>query len=284
MKTAARFGTLLCIASLLSSCATGTSPVTAFTDARYARESTDPACHARRSELVSYREFFDEALIAIGAGGALIGFFDAVRRGENPVEGGLKGAAVAVALGYLSKYSGVGPYQAINSMVTDVEAENAKLAAFNVTLTALLDCRTQEADAINARFRAGTLDRTAAEKAMAEVRERQREDIEVSETIVASITSRTESYAAAYNEIAAANNVGGLEVREYRAGRESVRRTSVPAARAPQSQQNSLRLANASERRAIGKLRDDCVTNVRRRDDCLKTVTQIRNQELKLKA
>lgn len=284
MRTLARTGTLLCIVSLLSSCATGTTPVTPFTDARYVRESSDPACHARRSELVAYREFFDEALIAIGAGGGLIGFLDAVRRGENPVEGGLKGAAVAVALGYLSKYSGVGPYQAINAMVTDVEAENAKLAAFNVTLTALLDCRRQEADGINARFRAGTLDRAAAETAMVAVRERQQADIEVAEAIAASITSRTESYAAAYNEIAAANNVGGLEVREYRSGQDSVRRTRVPVARAPQSQQESLRLANASDRRAIGKLRDDCVTNVRRRDDCLKTVTQIRNQELKLKA
>ena len=117
-----------------------------------------------------------------------------------------------------------------------------------------------------------TIDKVAAQEQMANVRVLYNEDVAKFRQIADQISENTESYAAVYNEVAADNRgAGELQVKDYKKGRRSARvRRNKPRKQAGTAK-GSLQ---ASNRRNVDKLQDECLTNVRKRDECIEEIQQ----------
>lgn len=247
-------------------------------ESSFASERADPACFRERATLEQFEEKIDKALVAGAIGGAIIGGIAAAATGENIAAGIAIGGVSGLAATYLSKLTGVGPYQALQTMTTDLAAENQKTEQITQSIRSLRDCRVREADLIRADLKAKRIDRATAEARIGQVRIRNTEDLAKAREVANSVSERTAGYIDSYNEIAAANGVGGLEVANTQV--KKTRKPPKPKLSAEQSAK--LRLNTKSERNGVTALRDDCVTNVRKRDDCVRAVNDVENTGFQL--
>ena len=236
--------------------------------------SRSDACYAQREAMAEHGSFFDKQLVVATAGGAAIGGLIAALRGDNVLEGALIGGAVGLAGGYLLKLQNEGRSadSIIGQAFGDVQAENRKIDNLLVSFRSLKGCRRDQGRAIQAAYNAKTIDKVTAQQRMADVRVLYNEDVAKFRQIADQIAENTESYAAVYNEVAADNRgAGELQVKDYKKGRRSARvRRNTPRKQAGTAK-GSLQ---ASNRRNVDKLQDECLTNVRKRDECIEEIQQ----------
>jgi hypothetical protein len=279
MIHALRFPTALAVCLSLGACAGGDmgfDSVTSgsfFGDA-YLKDTSDP-CIAQRRAMADQGSFFDKELIVAAATGAALGAATggliAAVSGQNVLAGAAIGGGLGLAGGYLAKLYGEGldGDGIIGHAFNDVAAENRKIDALLVSFRSLKSCRLNEARAIQAAYNAKTIDKAQAQAQMAGVRMRYDQDVAKLDQIAMQISENTESYAAVYNEIAADNNAGALEVQDYREGAPSAKVTRKTPPRKSSTPQGSLQ---ASNKQNVEKLQDECLTNVRKRDECIEEI------------
>ena len=242
-----------------------------FSDGYLANRSD--ACFQQRQAMAEHGSFFDKELVAATLGGAAVGGLVAAIRGDNVLEGALIGGAVGLAGGYLLKLQrdGQSADSIIGQAFGDVQAENRKIDNLLGSFRSLKTCRQDQGRTIQASYNAKTIDKVAAQEQMANVRTLYNEDVAKFRQIAEQIAENTDSYAAIYNEVAADNQASTLEVKEYRKGRRSTRvRRKTPKKQAGTAP-GSLR---ASNRRNVDKLQDECLTNVRKRDEVIEEIQQ----------
>lgn len=244
-----------------------------FSD-EYLADRTD-LCFRQRTAMAEQGSFFDKELVAGAVGGAASVGLIAALRGDNVWQNALIGGASGLAGGYLTKLvqDGRSGDAIVGQAFGDVQAENQRIDSLNGSFRALRECRLEEGRAIQAAYSAGTLSQADAQARMSEVRRKFGEDIAKFREIAAQISENTEGYAAIYNEIAADNRSGALEVREYKPGRKSVHLKRNAPKKQTATPPGRLKAENKGQ---VKKLQDECLTNVRKRDE---TIEEIRKAE-----
>lgn len=244
----------------------------AFFSDGYLNDRSD-ACFAQRQSLAENGSFFDKELVTAAVGGAVAGGLIAAVRGDEVWKGALIGGAVGLAGGYLLKMQeeGRSPDSIIGQAFGDVEAENRKIDELLVSFRSLKSCRQDQARGIQSAYNAKSIDKTTAEGQMANVRTLFNQDIAKFRELSVQISENTDSYASIYNEIAADNRSGTLEVKEYKKGRRSARVRKKTPKKAAGTPQGSLKATN---RRKVSQLQGEVLTNVRKRDEVIQEVQQ----------
>lgn len=242
-----------------------------FSDGYLANRSD--ACFAQRQALAEHGSFFDKELVVATAGGAVAGGLIAALRGEEVWKGALIGGAVGLAGGYLLKMQqeGRSADSIIGQAFDDVAAENRKIDNLLVSFRSVKACRNNQASGIQSAYNAKSIDKATAQEQMAGVRALFAEDTAKFREISTQIAENTDSYTAVYNEIAADNRAGTLEVKEYKKGRKSARVSKRRAKKSAGTPKGSLR---ASNKKQVSKLQDECLTNVRKRDEVIAEIQQ----------
>lgn len=230
-----------------------------FGDGYLADESD--VCFRQRQAMAEHGSYFDKQLVLATVGGAMAGGLLAALTGENVIAGAAIGGAVGLASGYLLKLQqeSVSAHRIVGQVASDVETENGRINALLVSFRALKECRMGEGHAIQRAYSRGTIDKAAARKRMTAARQSYREDVAKFEEIAGQISENSQAYATAYNEIAADNGTARLQVHEP------------PDERA--TAKGSLHVDN---KRIVKKLRNECLTNVRKRDECIETIRESR--------
>ena len=242
----------------------------------YLRDGSDP-CLAQRRALAEHGSFFDKKLVMATAAGAVTGGLIAAMSGHNVLAGAAIGGAVGLAGGYLAKMQsqGMDADSIIGHAFNDVAAENRKIDALLVSFRAVKACRKEQGRMIQAAYNAKAIDAPQAQAQMAAVRTRFDEDVAKFDQIARQISENTETYAAVYNEIAADNQAGTLELAEYREGERSARITRKKPERVSGTPQGTLQ---ARDKQNVEKLQNECLTNVRKRDECIEEIQQSKEE------
>jgi predicted patatin/cPLA2 family phospholipase len=113
---------------------------------------------------------------------------------------------------------------------------------------------------------------------MSAVRTKYDADVAKFREIADQIAENTESYAAIYNEVAADNNAQSLEVKEptkVRSGRKSAKLSRKKPKKTAGTPKGSLK---AKKKKNVKKLQDECLTNVRKRDECIEEIKSAEKQ------
>jgi uncharacterized membrane protein len=246
----------------------------AFFSDEYLSNSND-ACLPQRQAMAEHASFFDEELVAATVGGAaagaIAGGLIAALRGDEIWAGALIGGAVGAAAGYLGKklQDGQSADSIIGSASNDIRTENRKIDELLGSFRNLRGCRNDQGRAVQASFNAKTIDKTTAQAQMADIRALYNEDVAKFREIANQIAENSDSYAAIYNEVAADNNAQSLEVREYKKNRRSTRVSRKKPKKTAGTPEGSLTASNKSN---VKKLQSDCLTNVRKRDECIEEI------------
>lgn len=237
----------------------------------------DDVCFAERRSLAEEGSPFDSKVVQSTLLGAASGGLIALVTGQSVAKGVVIGAGLGLAAGYLSKLQeeGLNGNQITQRVRGEVREDNRRIDRLLVAFDRLSDCRKREAATVQAAFNDGSIDRATAEERMAEVRGRFAEDRQKFREIADAISEKSRNNAALYNDIAADNGGRALEVQEYRRGRSGgvVRRKT--AQKEAGTEEGSL-VANKSE---VNGLQSDCLTNVKKRDDCYKKVEEAEDLE-----
>lgn len=235
------------------------------------------ACYDQRAAMAEEGSFFDPDIVQATLLGAAAGGVVAALTGENVLVGAAIGGGLGLAAGYLGKLQseGLNGTQIATRARTDIAAENTRIDKLIGTFDELSACRKGEASAIQAAYDAKTIDQATAEVQMGEVRSRFREDRMKFKEIAEQISDKSENNAAIYNDIAADSGGGALEVKPYKPRQRSARVTKRTPPKTAGTQEGSLQ-ADKSEVKALQR---ECLTNVKKRDDCFDRVAKAEDAE-----
>ncbi|MEM7544016.1 MAG: hypothetical protein AAF367_00625 [Pseudomonadota bacterium] len=242
----------------------------------YLDDKTD-ACYARRQALAEEGSFFDPEIVQSTLLGAGSGVVVALLTGENVLAGAAIGAGLGLAAGYLGKLQqeGLNGTQIASRASSDVRKDNEQIDDLIRSFDQLSDCRKGEGATIQAAFNNGNIDQATAKEQMAGVRARFAEDRAKFKEIAEQISDKSENNAAIYNDIAADSGGKALEVQAYNRGQQSARVTRAPAQKTAGTKEGSL-TADKSE---VDALQRECLTNVKKRDDCFDKVAEAEEVE-----
>jgi len=170
-----------------------------------ADDGTD-ACRAYKVALDSTGDFFAEDMVkgaAIGAlGGALMG---GLISGDwkGAAIGAAVGAAAGAAAGYYEHVQQHNKDQAVlyNTVLSDLEKENAQIDKAQLAFNQLVGCRNNEANKVRAQLKAGTLTRPQAEARMATLRSQYQADIQLARLVNENMTKRGANFEFANEQI-----------------------------------------------------------------------------------
>jgi hypothetical protein len=182
----------------------------AFTQAgRVGPDDGTDSCHAQAVALDNTGNFFAQDILtgaALGAaGGALLGGL-----ASGNLKGALIGAAAGGAVGAAGGYWEALQQQSQNTaqlestMTNNLTQENAQINATQIAFDNDMDCRFQQAAAIRAAYRAGTITEDQAAGQMAQVKTLAQRDLQLAQTINGQIQSRGAQF-----DTATANLGGG---------------------------------------------------------------------------
>ncbi|MFT8247002.1 hypothetical protein [Roseomonas sp. BN140053] len=172
-----------------------------------ADDGTD-ACRQQVVALDSTGNFFAEDILtgaAIGGGvGALAGLAASGGNLRSALIGGVAGAAVGAAGGYLAALQRRNNDQAAVSaaLATDLERENGQLDRTQIAFNQLMDCRFNRAQEIRQAARDGRMDRNTAQAQMAQLRDLTNRDIQLAQQINGQIGTRGAEFDTAIDTVA----------------------------------------------------------------------------------
>ncbi len=227
-------------------------------------------CVNQRRDMVEQASLFDQETLggialAIGAG-VTVGLV------SQSLEAGIATTAVALAGLYLAKYlkDGNNPTQVTSAIRSDVRAANTQIDKTAAAFRQIDKCRRNEAKAIRAALRKGTITREVAKTQMAAVKERRQQDIDKFEELAENISQSSAAYASAYNDIAADNGRRGFEISDS----GSIKRTRGVA----RKKNKSVKLAGA-RKSEVRRLERDCLTNVKKRDEMFRVAKKAKAKQ-----
>lgn len=194
---------IVAITGLLASCAPGQ-----FTTQAQRIGSDDPtdACRQYVVALDSTGNFFGAQIVtgaAIGAlgGAALGGLLSGNWRGAayGAIAGGITGGVASYwsAL-QQQQMNQVALYQRVS---TDLQRENSEIDRTQLAFDELNDCRYRQAQTIRADYRAGRINRSQAEAAMADVRAHAQRDLQLARMINQRIQGRGQQFDVAVSNV-----------------------------------------------------------------------------------
>lgn len=250
------------------------STVSLFSDG-YLSDTSD-VCFSQRQEMAENGSVFDSEVVQKALLGAAGGGFMALVTGGNVARGAAIGGGLGLAAGFLSKLQeeGLNGTEITQRVRTEVREDNRRIDMLIASFDDLSDCRKREAASIQSAFNAGNIDKDAAQTQMAGVRDRFGEDRRKFKEIADAISEKSRNNAALYNDIAADNGGKALQVREYRKGSRSVR-----ASGRAQKEAGTAEGALVANKAEVNRLQDDCLTNVKKRDDCYEKVAKAEEVE-----
>lgn len=203
--------TVVAVTGLLCGCAPG-----AFSTQQQrigADDGTD-SCRAQLVALDSTGNFFGASILqgaAIGAGtgalagGLLGGLATGNWRGAGfgALAGGIAGGVIGGSTAYWSALQQQHMDQAslYSHVSLDLERENAQIDKTQLAFDQLVDCRYQQARAINAAYAAHRIDRATAEAQMAVVRQRAAKDVALARLINQQIQDRGGQFGVAASNV-----------------------------------------------------------------------------------
>jgi len=166
---------------------------------RIGADDGSDACYSYRKALDSTGDYFAEDMLkgaAVGAiGGALAG---GLIGGDwkGALIGAAVGAAVGAAAGYWQHQQQQAKDQAVlyNSVLSDLQRENAELDKTQLAFDQLVQCRQNQAKLVRADFKAGRLGREAAEVRLNTIKAQYLQDIEIAQTINQNIEKRSANF------------------------------------------------------------------------------------------
>jgi hypothetical protein len=150
---------------------------------QYQVASDDP-CGPARQQLKSIEDYFLQSAAAGAIGGALVGALAGGLIGGD-AKGAAIGAAAGAAAGGLGGYflakqqaNQGDPTKTAQAISGDITTENAQLDRVSTAFRGARDCRFNAAERVKADFRAGRIDRAAAQARLARQRTLFNEDVE----------------------------------------------------------------------------------------------------------
>ncbi|MEM9043271.1 MAG: hypothetical protein AAGC81_01145 [Pseudomonadota bacterium] len=234
-------------------------------------------CFRQRETLAQEGQFWDPDVVQATLLGAGAGALTALVTGENVLVGAAIGGGLGLATGYLAKLQseGLSGNEITSTARTDIDTANKNIDALLVAFDNLSACRRDEARAVQLRLNAKTTTREQAEAEMAGVRERFREDRLKFEELAMQIADNSNSYTAIYNDIAADNETGALEVKEYKRGKKSATVKKAPPKKTAGTEEGSLK----ADKQEVEALQRDLLTNVQKRDETFEKVAAAEEAE-----
>jgi len=173
---------------------------------RIGADDGSDACRAYKVALDSTGDFFAEDMVkgaAVGAlGGALMGGLIS-GNWKGAVVGAAVGAAAGAAAGYYQHVQQQNQDQAVlyNTVLSDLEKENAQIDKAQLAFNQLVACRNNEANKVRADLKAGTISRPAAEARMATLRSQYQGDIQLARLVNENMTKRGANFEFANEQI-----------------------------------------------------------------------------------
>ena len=245
-------------------------------------DETD-ACFAERKALAENGAAFDPAYVRNAALGAAAGGLAVALAGgstRDVVIGVGVGAAAGLAGTYLAKLKqdGLDANGVATRARSDVAAENAQIDKAIAAFNRLDQCRAREARSVQTAFNRRLIDRPTAETQMAAVRARRAEDVEKFREIARRIDGNSQAYVAVYNDIAADNNRGGLQLQQPQPNRRTPSATQTQTVAQKEAGTAPGSLSGASGRN-LDRLQRECLTNVQKRDAAFTRVAQAERQD-----
>jgi hypothetical protein len=146
--------------------------------------AADDPCGTARQQLKSIEDYFLQSAAAGAVGGALLGALAGGLIGGD-AKGAAIGAVAGAAAGGLGGYflakqqaNQGDPSATARSISGDITTDNAQLDRVSTAFRGARDCRFNAAERVKADFRAGRIDRNAAQSRLARQRTLFNEDIE----------------------------------------------------------------------------------------------------------
>ena len=242
----------------------------------YLSDASD-VCLAQRQEMADKGSLFDPEIMQTALLGAGSGALIAALSGRNVLVGAAVGAGFGLAAGYLNKLQedGLNGTQIASRARSDIRTENKKIDELIRAFDKVSACRKDEGKAIQRAYNRGEIKKADAQSQMAEVRKRFAEDRSKFKEIAEQISDKSENNAAIYNDIAADSGGKALEVKSYRAGKKNATVSRKSATKQAGTEEGSLK-ANNKEVKALQR---ECLTNVKKRDDCFDKVAEAEEVE-----
>lgn len=234
-------------------------------------------CLAQRREMAENGSFFDPEIVQSTLLGAASGGLIAALTGESVLAGAAIGAGLGLAAGYLNKLQaeGLNGTQIASRARGEVASDNRRIDDLIQSFDAVSDCRKREAAAVQTAYNNRDIGRDEALAQMAEVRGRFSEDRTKFKEIAEQISDKSENNAAIYNDIAADSGGNALVVQEYSRGKRSAQVARTPAVKQAGTEEGSL----AADEQEVAALQRECLTNVKKRDDCFEKVAEAEEVE-----
>jgi hypothetical protein len=146
--------------------------------------ASDDPCGAARQQLKSIEDYFLQSAAAGAVGGALLGALAGGLIGGD-AKGAAIGAVAGAAAGGLGGYflaksnaNAGDPTKTAQAISGDITTDNAQLDRVSTAFRGARDCRFNAAERVKADFRAGRVDRAAAQAQLARQRALFNEDVE----------------------------------------------------------------------------------------------------------
>lgn len=173
---------------------------------RIGADDGSDACRVHKVALDSTGDFFAEDMVkgaAVGAlGGALMG---GLIGGDwkSAAIGAAAGAVAGAATGYYQHLQQQKQDQAVlyNTVLSDLEKENAQIDQAQRAFNQLVGCRNNEANKIRADLKAGVITRPVAEARMATLRGQYQGDIKLARLVNENMTKRSANFEFANEQI-----------------------------------------------------------------------------------
>lgn len=237
--------TALGAALMLASCQT--SNITSQLPGGYTADKGD-ACHAERVALDQSGNTFETEIFRNALIGGVAGAVTAAVTGRNVFVGAGIGVAAAAAGTYLVNLqsNSANATALTNDAIKNVREENQRIDRLLANFDRLRDCRRGEARAVRADLAGGKITKAVAETRMATIKSNYNRDLKQLDDIAKNISNRSESYAAAYNQIAADNGGKHLDA--------SVRPTSAVQATDRTNRASNLRGGPGTNFDRVGRL------------------------------
>ncbi len=173
-------------------------------DDRIGADDGSDACLAYVVALDSTGNYFAEDMIkgaAIGAlGGALIGGI-ASGNWQGAAIGAVSGAAVGALGGYWKSKMDQGKDQAVTSLASDMNADEAQLDKSQAAFKQLTACRRDQAKKIRAQYTAKSITRDEAQTRLRMLGTQARKDVDILNAITGNADKRLAEYQYAANQI-----------------------------------------------------------------------------------
>jgi uncharacterized membrane protein len=176
---------------------------------QFAEDAGDP-CATERAELRGAQNYYTQAIVEGAVVGGVVGALTGYLTGKS-TKAAVAGAGIGAVAGgiggyYLAKQKVASDATALsNSILKDVQAENAEIDRATVAFAKLRNCRFTAAQQVKAEFAAGRISRAQAISRLDELQARFNQDLAIADEVGTKMADKSREFVYASDQLVAEN-------------------------------------------------------------------------------